>query len=166
MRAPGAIGPDRSSERLVGSIDLFSTILDYLGLLEETDMADVPARSFAPELAGEAFDWGDVVFLEQEETRAIRTAEWLYVKRFQGSDSYPLEDELYDLNADADERRNLAGDGDCAAIERDLAARLDAYFDSYADPRFDLWRGGSAKSNASRPWLWKDAWGPDWETVT
>jgi arylsulfatase A-like enzyme len=147
-------------------MDLFSTILDYLGLLEETDMADVPARSFAPELAGEAFGWDDVVFLEQEETRAIRTAEWLHVKRFQGSGSYPLEDELYDLNADADERRNLAGDGDCATIERDLAARLDAYFDSYADPRFDLWRGGSAKSNVSRPWLWKDAWGPDWETVT
>ena len=166
LRAPGAIGPDRSSERLVGSMDLFSTILDYLGLFKETDMADVPARSFAPELAGETFDWDDVVFLEQEETRAIRTTEWLYVKRFKGSGAYPLEDDLYDLNADADERRNLAGDEGYAAIERELATRLDAYFDRYADPRFDLWRGGSAKSNASRPWLWKDAWGPDWEAVT
>ena len=88
------------------------------------------------------------------------------MKRFKGSGAYPLEDDLYDLNADADERRNLAGDEGYAAIERELATRLDAYFDRYADPRFDLWRGGSAKSNASRPWLWKDAWGPDWETVT
>jgi arylsulfatase A-like enzyme len=166
VRAPKVIQAGQTSSRLVGSMDLFATILDYLGLDSETDMAGVPARSFAPELAGEVFDWDDVVFLEQEESRAIRTLDWLFVKRFKGSGAYPLEDELYDLKTDADERRNLAGDGAHAVIEAELAARLDAYFDNYADPRFDLWRGGSAKSNTSRPWLWKDAWGPGWDTVT
>ncbi|MDP6427230.1 MAG: sulfatase-like hydrolase/transferase [Rhodospirillales bacterium] len=166
VRAPGAIQPGQGSQHLVSSMDLFATILDYLGLTSETDMAGVPARSFAPELTGDALDWDDVVFLEQEESRAMRTPEWLYVKRFKGSNAYPLEDELYDFENDPDERRNLAGDGDYAKVRQDLDARLDAFFARYADPRFDLWRGGAAKSNSSRPWLWRDAWGADWETVT
>jgi arylsulfatase A-like enzyme len=166
VRAPGAIKPNRTSERLVGSMDLYATVLDYLGLAGETDMADVPARSFAPELTGDVLEWDDVVFLEQEESRAIRTPDWLYIKRFAGSAAYPLTDELYDLQKDTDERRNLAADTDYSTVRQELDTRLGDYFARYADPRFDLWRGGSAKSNSSRPWLWRDAWGAGWESMT
>ncbi|MEE2759860.1 MAG: sulfatase-like hydrolase/transferase [Pseudomonadota bacterium] len=163
VRAPGLVPGGRSSDRLVGSMDLFATVLDYLGLMGETDMESVPSRSFAPELAGEEFSWDDVVFLEQEESRAIRTPGWLLVKRFGGSTTYPLADELYDLQMDSDERHNLADDADHGPMRQALESRLEEYFDWYADPRFDLWHGGSVKSNASRPWLWRDAWGEEWK---
>ena len=39
----------------------------------------------------------DVVFSEQEETRVIRTPEWVLFKRFAGSANHDLSDELYDV---------------------------------------------------------------------
>ena len=38
--------------------------------------------------------------MEQEETRAIRTEDWLYAARFKGAPSFTMRDELYDLRAD------------------------------------------------------------------
>ena len=110
--------------------------------------------------------WEIRVLSSRIETRAIRTPEWAFAKRFKGSGSYPLEDELYDLKKDPDERTNLAQLSDHMEVVEELGTRLDSYFGRYADPRFDLWRGGSAKSNSSRPWLWQDAWGGDWKPIT
>jgi hypothetical protein len=103
--------------------------------------------------------------MEQEETRAIRTDEWLYMKRFQGSRLYPFEDALYNLVDDPDERNNLIASPHRVEIAKDLSTRIDAFFNRYADPKFDLWHGGSAKSNSDKPWLWQDAWGEAWETT-
>ncbi len=100
----GEIVPKRTSRRLLGSVDLFATLLDYLGLEGVAGPMPNPSRSFAPILRDRSLEWEDVVFLEQEETRAIRTPEWLYIKRFKQSRAYPLEDELYDLTRDPDER--------------------------------------------------------------
>ena len=43
-----------------------------------------------------------------------------------------------------------------------LRGQISAFFDRYSEPGFDLWRGGSAKSNVTYDNLWKDAWGKDW----
>ena len=88
------------------------------------------------------------------------------MERFGGSGAYPLANELYDLVNDPDERVNVSGDEACRQAEEELAGRLGSYFARFADPRFDLWRGGTVKSNTSRPWLWKDAWGDDWRPTT
>ena len=40
--------------------------------------------------------------------------------------------------------------------------RVDSFFAAYANPKWDLWRGGSVKSNSTRPFLWKQVWGEDW----
>ena len=79
---------------------------------------------------------------------------------------YPLEDELYNLTSDPDERENKAGKIESTKIEELLTSKLNDFFNKYADPRFDLWNGGTVKSNTSRPWLWKDAWGDRWQPVT
>ncbi|MDA0241391.1 MAG: sulfatase-like hydrolase/transferase [Proteobacteria bacterium] len=150
----------------VSSTDLYATLLAYLGMTGDVDMTGVPSRDFGVFLYGDADPWDDAVVIEQEETRIIRTPEWSYFKRFKGSDAYPLEDELYDLSKDPDERVNLSGNPAQADIETALSAKIDAYFAAYADARFDLWKGGAVKSNSSRPWLWKDAWGEDWAPVT
>jgi len=36
------------------------------------------------------------------------------------------------------------------------------YLDKHASPRWDLWKGGTVKSNSTRPFLWKEVWGDDW----
>ena len=124
------------------------------------------SRSFAEILTNGKADWTDEVFLEQEETRAIRTPAWSYFKRFTGSENYPLTNELYDLTRDPDERVNLAGIENYRETEKELSNKINAFFNTYADPKFDLWKGGRPKSNTSRPWLWKDAWGEDWQPIT
>jgi len=101
--------------------------------------------------------------MEQEETRAIRTKDWLYAARFKGAPSFIMHDELYDLRADPLEKTNLIDHGDHAATAKDLQAQLDAFFSSYAAPAYDLWNGGSAKSNVTYDQLWIDAWGSDWQ---
>jgi arylsulfatase A-like enzyme len=117
-------------------------------------------------LKGQSVSWEeDEVFIEQEELRAIRTQKWLYMKRFKGSQTYPFEDELYDLDNDPGEKNNLISNTDLARIARSLSERIDTYFDRYSIPEYDLWQGGTTKSNTDKPWLWKDVWGENWEPV-
>jgi len=160
-------GPDHLISRekkaeFVSSMDLYATLLGYLGLSDEIDRTTTPSRDFSHILKGAPGEWNNDIFIEQEETRAYRTEGWSYVKRFHGSETYPIEDELYDTTVDPDERINLSGDPFVKDIESRFSEKLDAFFTQYADPKFDTWNGGTVKSNTSRPWLWKDAWGDDW----
>ena len=164
--APGSIEAGRTTPKFVSSADLYTTILAYLDLTGDTDINAVPSRDFSSILLGNTVEWLDQIFIEQEETRAIRTPRWSYFKRFKGSMTYGLEDELYNLHNDPDERNNLAGLSEHEKTEQTLSNDIDQFFNAYADPRYDLWNGGAVKSNTSRPWLWKDAWGEDWRPVT
>ncbi len=101
--------------------------------------------------------------MEQEETRAIRTGDWLYMKRFAGSRRFPFQDELYHLASDPDERLNRIAEAELSGIAAGLSQRIKTYFDQYARPEYDLWRGGRAKANSDKPWLWQDAWGEGWQ---
>ena len=166
LRHPGAIKDKQISDMHLSGVDLFSTILDYAGLDNMNVNPDVPSRSFTPLLQGEEEDWDDVVYFEQEESRGIRTKDWLLMKRFKGSETYPLNDELYDINSDPEERQNLGDDPEFSNIVENLSDRVETYFNRYADRKYDLWKGGTVKSNTSRPWLWKDAWGENWKPVT
>ncbi len=161
VRHTGNISSGRECDWMCNERDLFATILDYAGVTMESDKKN-PSRSFADLVKGRDQQWEDVVFIEQEETRAIRTREWLYMKRFKGSQKFPLQDELYDLQADPEERNNVAKEASLIEILQGLETRLDKYFQKYSEPDYDLWNGGSTKSNTSRPWLWIDAWGESW----
>ncbi|MDH5354669.1 MAG: hypothetical protein OEY09_09535 [Gammaproteobacteria bacterium] len=44
-----------------------------------------------------------------------------------------------------------------------LSDRLDKLFAYYANPRWDLWKGGSVKPNSTRPFLWRELWGDSWK---
>jgi arylsulfatase A-like enzyme len=165
VRHASQILPVQVSNWLVSQIDLFATILDYVGLGHVEANQNSPSRSFAPLLCGRRFDWEDVVFLEQEEVRAIRTREWLCMKRFKEGHGYPFQDELYDLIRDPAEKNNLIEVPEYAAVAESLSARIDAFFNQYSEPTYNLWQGGTVKSNSDKPKLWKDVWGQDWEPV-
>jgi arylsulfatase A-like enzyme len=143
FRLPGRIPAGRRVDLLVSNVDFFPTMLDYLGLERTARPQPVPpGRSFAAELRGEPIDhWDNTVFYEFENVRAIRTDEWKYIERFRQSPN-----ELYDLKSDPAELHNLIDQPPHAAVQRDLAQRLHAWFDRVADPQWDLWKGGTSKS--------------------
>ena len=85
--------------------------------------------------------WENVIFYEFENSRMIRTPDWKYTCRFPGG-----PDELYDMRNDPSERENLIGQPRHAGIQQKLAKRLDAFFDRYANRKYDLWRGGGSKT--------------------
>ncbi|MDU8926181.1 sulfatase-like hydrolase/transferase [Alisedimentitalea sp. MJ-SS2] len=147
---------------LVSQIDLFPTLAALVGAERARPSLQSPARDLGPVLRGEEAEGADAVFYEQEETRAIRTREWLYAMRFKGSETYPMEDEMYCLTDDPREKANLIRAPEFAEKAAELRDRITTFFDAYTAPAYDLWQGGAAKSNVTFAGLWQDAWGEGW----
>lgn len=161
FRQPGTIKKGQKVEQLVSEVDLLPTILDYIGL-SNLKIANTSGKSFASLLRETKDGWvgRDAVFFEEEQSRAIRTPEWMYCKRFTG---YGPE-EIYDMKKDPGQKKNLAADKQYLPVKKKLAARLEAFFARYADPKYDLWKGGTVKSNNAFPY-WAKIW-PHWAPVT
>lgn len=148
---------------LTSQIDLFPTIAGLVGAHDAQTSLPSSARDLSPELRGEAQYAEDAVFYEQEETRAIRTHEWLFALRFKDAPEFPMQDELYRLTDDPHEKKNLIDDPSFAEVAASLRARIITFFNTYSDPTYDLWKGGTAKSNVTYTKLWRNAWGNSWE---
>ena len=160
VKTPNTVKKGKVSNHLVGTTDICSTILDYADL-EFNDEIPRRMRSLRPLMESSSVDWEDCVFMEQEETRSIRTPQWLFMYRFK-SDLHPFESELYDLVRDPDERENKATDPGYGEVVDELTAKLEMFFETYSDLKWNLWKGGTAKSNSTRAFLWRDTWGTDW----
>lgn len=137
-RHPGSLPAGKTSELLVSNYDFFPTLLAYLGLDAPADPPR-PGRDYGAALRGGALEERPL-FYEFENTRAVRTADWKYVRRFPDG-----PDELYHLKDDPRERKNLVLEPSLAAERGRLGRELEAFFARYADPKYDLWRGGSSK---------------------
>jgi arylsulfatase A-like enzyme len=140
VRQPGPIPAGRRSDHTINEFDLLPTILDYVGLGDRR-IAGTPGRSHTALLRGGRGKREQPAYFEYITTRVIQTREWKYIKRF-----LDTPDELYDLAKDPGETRNLAGEPAQAGVQRSLDAQLTAFFDRHADPRWDVWRGGTAKA--------------------
>ena len=139
FRHPDEIPDERLANLMVNEFDLFPTLLDYLGL-GELAIANSPGRSFAPVLRGNSLNWENTVYFEYIDTRVIQTRNWKYVKRLlDGSDA------MYNLRTDPNETINVIGDPENELIVQDLAERMNEFFTVYADPKYDVWQGGTAK---------------------
>jgi arylsulfatase A-like enzyme len=160
MRQPGRVQAGGIDEHLIGQYDIPATILDYLGI--EVSFENSPGRSFAGQLAGQAAPWEEVVFYEQEESRGIRTPEFAYWKRLPGTGSA----ELYDMKRDPEQNVNIIDDPVYRETSLALDQRLSAFFDSFSDPKYDLWNGGTAKGSVIRVEMFKKLYGPQWSPRT
>lgn len=145
-RQPKAIAAGRRVNRLVANYDVLPTLLDQLKIDEQPPR--LPGRSFADDLDPKSTPpsplvrsteaWS-AVYYEFETLRCIRTPEWKYVHRHPGGPH-----ELYHLRDDPDEFNNLVQQR--PDVARSLKKRLFEYYDSVADPKYDLWNGGSAQT--------------------
>ncbi len=160
IRQPGSVPSDSVNQHLIAQYDLPVTVLDYLGI--DKKFQGSPGRSFAGQLRGEEGDWEELIFYEQEETRGIRTPQFAYWKRLQGT-GVP---ELYHMSDDPGQHHNLAQDPAYGDVIARLDKQMSAFYGQYSDPRYDLWRGGTAKGSVIRPEMFRKLYGSEWRPHT
>lgn len=148
FRQPGRIPAGRTSDLMVSNYDFLPTVLTHLGLGDKMPTSPrSPGRDFSRAIRGEPVAaWDNTVFYEMETMRAIRTEGWKYVAR---QPAGPFE--LYDMARDPMERANLFGQPGTESRRAELAARLDDFFGRYADPKYDIWKGGVSKAARRTP---------------
>ncbi len=142
FRQPGRIPSGTTSDIMTSNYDLMPTVLNHLGIAAANRLnPNSPGRDFSPVLAGKEIEWTNRVFYEMENVRAIRTAAAKYIHRHPDG---PFE--LYDLQSDPHEKVNLFGQPQRADLQTALQEQLQTFFDRYASPKYDLYRGGTSKA--------------------
>jgi arylsulfatase A-like enzyme len=139
---PGAIPAGQVIKNSVAHVSFFPSLLDHLGFGADKPPASakLTGRSYADMLSGKSIaDWDNTIYYEAENMRCIRTPTAKLTERIAGDPS-----EYYKLDADPDEKTNLWDQQD--AVAATLKEQLHNHFDTYADPRFDLWKGGTSKA--------------------
>jgi arylsulfatase A-like enzyme len=119
---------------LVSSYDYMPTILDYLGLPARLDPKRV-GRSYAAFLRGQTPAWRDRLYYEYGYVRALRTETLKYVER---TKEWPSE--LFDLETDPGETRNVLEDPNYRKQLAALRADMARFFKDAGAPPIEQWR--------------------------
>jgi len=128
IRYPGRIKPGSVCDAMVLNVDFAPTFLDLAGLAPQPGMQGV---SFRPWLLGQRpDDWRDAMYYHYYEYApgghlvrphyGIRTARYKLMHFYAGLDAW----ELYDLEKDPHELKNVYGDPAYEEITRDLKAQM------------------------------------------
>ena len=135
VRWPGQIKAGVRNQKLVQNVDFAQTFLDVAGLEAPDSMQ---GKSLVPLLKQEETDWRDAIYYHYYEYPGIHA-----VKRHYGvrTDRYKLihfyhdidEWELFDLEKDPDELKNLYADPAYADIRDNLHERLLELQNQYGD---------------------------------
>ena len=132
VRYPRRVRPGTVIGEMVLSLDLAPSILDVCGV---DPLPDADGQSWSRLLAGDASGWRTSFFYQYNyerqfpftpNVRAVRTDRWKYI-RYPHGDGGPDRHraELYDLQTDPLEMRNLAADPAHAGELKNLSAELD-----------------------------------------
>jgi arylsulfatase A-like enzyme len=135
VKYPKEIQPGTVIDHLVQNLDFAPTFLDYAGVSVPEDMQ---GESFRQLLNGESNEWRDAVYYTYYEYPSVHM-----VKRHYGvaTDRYKLmhfyydidEWELYDLETDPEELRNVYGDPSYSKVREMMHERLDEMREKYGD---------------------------------
>ena len=122
-------------KELVLNIDLPATILDLAGVKVPDEMQ---GRSLRPLLRGEKSDWRSEIFGEElwdhpeiPQSECVRTERWKYIQ-YPGHPEYV---ELFDLKADPQEKKNLAGLTEYRQILEELGHRCERWIQELVEAR-------------------------------
>ncbi len=125
MVYPGKIEPGSTISEMVLNVDFAPTVLSYAGIEVPEQMQGYSVR---PLFEAVPTEWRDAFFYEYytDLVHAIPTMKALRGERFKLVHYPEIEDidELYDLQNDPDEMRNLAESPEYAAVYRDMTERL------------------------------------------
>jgi arylsulfatase A-like enzyme len=124
IKAPGAAGNGKSTESLAELVDLYPTLADLCGL-KAPDYID--GTSLKPILNDPAATVKEAAFTQilrrKSEGYSIRTARWRYTQWDHGRQG----EQLFDMQADPGETKNLADDPQHAKTITELRQRLKTY---------------------------------------
>jgi arylsulfatase A-like enzyme len=112
MRAPGVV-PGGRFDALVSLTDVMPTVLELQGLTGMADTSGVTGRSLVPVMSGSTPSHRDHVMLSEctwQAKRGVRTPRWKYISCWDPGIYDRSGPELYDLEADPGEHRNVAAD--------------------------------------------------------
>ena len=140
MRYPARVDAGKvDSEHMVLSNDVFHTILDYAGV-EAPASTTEHGSSWRPLFEDRAAPWRETFLYEYisypedqcvGKHRAVRTDRWKFIHYIQDPEGF----ELFDLQNDPEERRNLYGDPAHKARAEQLKAELERLRDVTGDDR-------------------------------
>ena len=135
VRYPKEIKPGTVIDALVQNLDFAPTLLDYAGIKAPEDMQ---GESFRKLVAGKTKKWHDAVYYTYYEYPAVHM-----VKRHYGvaTDRYKLihfyydvdEWEMYDLQTDPMEMKNIYDDPEYAEVRENLHKKLEELRKQYGD---------------------------------
>ncbi|MCE4564548.1 sulfatase [Maribellus sp. CM-23] len=135
VRYPKEIKAGTEINKLVQNLDFAPTFLDYAGINIPEDMQGL---SFRELVGGKTSEWRDAVYYTYYEYPSVHM-----VKRHYGiaTERYKLihfyydidEWEMYDLESDPNEMRNVYDDPNYAEVRKELHERLDEMRSSYGD---------------------------------
>jgi arylsulfatase A-like enzyme len=137
MRYPKEIKPGTEINQLIQNLDFAPTFLDYAGV---EIPADFQGESFRQIVSGEKSEWRDAIYYTYYEYPSVHM-----VKRHYGvrTDRYKLmhfyydidEWEMYDLEKDPHEMKNIYDDPEYAEVQELMHKRLDEMREKYGDSK-------------------------------
>jgi arylsulfatase A-like enzyme len=123
-----------TAEQMVSTYAFYPTILEYLGVSAPKDPRRT-GRSYAGLMKAAPKTWRDRLHFEYAYVRGLRTRNLKYIERTEG---YPSE--LYDIEADPGETRNVIEDASYASRLAALRTDLSEYFRKAGAPPLEQWR--------------------------
>ena len=124
-------GPDRRRVgRPVSHVDLMPTLLEFASDgRHDFDLSDMDGRSLSALLAGDDPSWSDTVICDYLAIGPCTPCRMIRKGRFKYHAIHGHAPLLYDVEADPDERVNLAEDAEHADVRRELEAELESGWD-------------------------------------
>ena len=137
VRWPGVVKGGTEVNQLVSNIDTFASMLGMLKV-DPPEKYKQEGKDFAPILRGEKTKWRDAVFAQYDphigltgNMRSIRTDRWHLVRQYKKNGQ---PDELFDLQSDPEELRNLYDEAAHREVRDQLQAHLAEWMRSVDDP--------------------------------
>ena len=135
VRYPGHIKPGTSIDALVQNLDYAPTLLDYAGVKVPADMQ---GESFKKLVTGETHQWRDAIYYTYYEYPSIHMVKRHYgikTKRYKLIHFYYDVDEweLYDLQKDPQELKNVYNDAAYESVKKEMHIKLEALRKKYGD---------------------------------
>jgi choline-sulfatase len=136
VRWPGVVRPGTEVNELVSNIDTFASVLGMLKVPPPAYKQE--GKDFSPVLRGEKPAWRETVFAQYDphnglkgQMRSARTFRWHLIRQYLKNGQ---PDELFDLQNDPEELRNLYDAPEHRQIREQLQTRLTEWMRSVDDP--------------------------------
>ncbi len=153
----GGIRQNVTCDNFVSHPDLWATLLEIAGAVPDAATAaqiNSPGVSYLRQLRGQGVPgWRQTMICEYGNARMARTARYKLIKRYPYA-GVGLPDELYDLEHDPRETKNIHDDPALKPVIRQLTGEVDQFFAKYTVPGHSgLELEHQPKCAPASPWL-------------